>query len=252
MALLQDYKVLFEQNTEIKEIFYQGQRIWPSVMSIDPYKKPYTITNVDTVDITFSVHTLYNYSIDGGEWTASTGSITLQPGSFAQFKISEARTSALTILPSWTYRTLKFNVGGNIHSLLDGENYEEITSIGAAAFNDFYAYYAVDVDDLVLPATTYTGSGSQIGCYESMFRNCTRLTKSPKIELTELSSDCCYLMFNGCTNLTEITCLATTISKAPYKWVAGVAANGTFYCKDSSIWETGDSGIPSGWTVVEV
>ena len=59
-------------------------------------------------------------------------------------------------------------------------------------------------------------------------------------------------MFNGCTKLNYIKCLAIDIS-ASYctnTWVDGVASNGTFV-KASSMtsWKTGTSGIPSGWTV---
>ena len=60
-------------------------------------------------------------------------------------------------------------------------------------------------------------------------------------------------MFNGCTNLNSITCLATDISASSCttNWLKNVAATGTFY-KASSMtsWESGVSGIPTGWTVL--
>jgi hypothetical protein len=59
-------------------------------------------------------------------------------------------------------------------------------------------------------------------------------------------------MFNGCTSLSSITCLATNIS-ANYcltYWVAGVSASGTFVKAASmTSWPTGDSGIPNNWIV---
>jgi hypothetical protein len=59
-------------------------------------------------------------------------------------------------------------------------------------------------------------------------------------------------MFRGCTKLNYIQCLATNISasKCTNNWVSGVAASGTFV-KDPSMesWTTGNSGIPSNWTV---
>jgi hypothetical protein len=49
-----------------------------------------------------------------------------------------------------------------------------------------------------------------------------------------------------------VTCLATdiTASGCTTDWLEGVAASGNF-TKASSMksWETGTSGIPSGWTV---
>ena len=61
-------------------------------------------------------------------------------------------------------------------------------------------------------------------------------------------------MFQGCSKLQNITCLATNISASgcTSMWLAGVASTGTFI-KASGFdgWSTGTSGIPSGWTVNE-
>jgi hypothetical protein len=59
-------------------------------------------------------------------------------------------------------------------------------------------------------------------------------------------------IFQNCTSLNSITCLATDISAtdSTYNWVNGVAANGTFTKAASmSSWTTGVDGIPTGWTV---
>jgi hypothetical protein len=59
-------------------------------------------------------------------------------------------------------------------------------------------------------------------------------------------------MFNGCSNLNSITCLATDISASncTTNWVDGVAASGTFTKAASmSSWATGVSSIPRNWTV---
>ena len=62
-----------------------------------------------------------------------------------------------------------------------------------------------------------------------------------------------YEMFNGCSSLSYIRCIATDISASncTYNWVNGVAASGTFKKASSmSSWTTGNNGIPSGWTVL--
>ena len=124
-----------------------------------------------------------------------------------------------------------------------------------------------------LPATTLAE-----GCYGSMFNNCTSLKTAPELPATTLASDCykemfmyctslktapilpanrltggCYEgMFRNCSSLNYIKCLARNISvsSCTYLWVSGVASYGIFiknpYTRD---WETGSSGIPSGWTV---
>ena len=60
-------------------------------------------------------------------------------------------------------------------------------------------------------------------------------------------------MFNSCSSLNNITMLATDISATNClnNWVKGVSATGTFTKAASmTTLPAGDSGIPSGWTVV--
>lgn len=100
-----------------------------------------------------------------------------------------------------------------------------------------------------LPAMTLAES-----CYQSMFRGCTSLTTAPALPATTLAEYCYYCMFSGCTTMNNITCLATDISadNCLDAWVNGVSQTGTFYKKAGTTWPSGASGIPEGWTVVEV
>ena len=88
-------------------------------------------------------------------------------------------------------------------------------------------------------------------CCEWMFCNCTSLTTAPELPATTLVEKCYYRMFESCTNLSSVTCLATNISATDCTkyWLSGVSAAGTF-TKAASMtdWTTGGSGIPSGWT----
>jgi hypothetical protein len=98
-----------------------------------------------------------------------------------------------------------------------------------------------------LPATTLAER-----CCQNMFLGCTSLTTAPELPATTLAKFCYYQMFYGCTKLNSIECLATNISASncTTNWVNGVAASGTFTKAASmSGWTTGNSGIPSGWTV---
>ena len=99
-----------------------------------------------------------------------------------------------------------------------------------------------------LPATTLAQD-----CYNSMFSNCASLTTAPELPAEILDSGCYSYMFYGCTKLKYIKCLATDISatNCTYNWVNGVASTGTFV-KAAVIesWTTGDSGIPTRWTVL--
>ena len=98
-----------------------------------------------------------------------------------------------------------------------------------------------------LPATTLTDY-----CYYWMFYNCSKLTTAPELPATTLASSCYEYMFYGCSKLNYIKMLATDISATNClrTWVTGVARAGTFVKNPSmTSLPTGDSGIPSGWTV---
>ena len=99
-----------------------------------------------------------------------------------------------------------------------------------------------------LPATTLTK-----GCYRSMFFGCTGLTKAPALPATTLADGCYSTMFSCCTNLNYVLCLATDISaKYCHLWLSDVAQTGTFVKIANTAWTTGVSGIPSGWTVIDI
>ena len=144
----------------------------------------------------------------------------------------------------------QFEMYGNIMSLLYGDNFS-----GQTALTDNYLFFSLfrassgltSAENLILPATTLT-----YGCYGYMFFNCTSLTKAPELPAATLVDGCYQYMFAVCSNLNYVKCLATNISatQSTVYWLSGVAANGTFV-KDASMssWTTGDSGIPSGWTV---
>ena len=99
-----------------------------------------------------------------------------------------------------------------------------------------------------LPATTLAHL-----CYGSMFYGCTNLVNAPELPVTTLADGCYYEMFYKCTSLNKITMLATDISASDClkDWVVGVPATGTLTKAASmTTLPTGDSGIPTGWTVV--
>lgn len=85
--------------------------------------------------------------------------------------------------------------------------------------------------------------------YNSMFENCTSLQKSPVLYILPARN-----MFDGCSALSHITCLWISQNQIDtyYSWVKNVAATGTFVKATGANWSTGTTGIPEGWTVIEV
>lgn len=119
----------------------------------------------------------------------------------------------------WFISIGKFNIKGNIMSLLYGDDF-----IGKTVFPKntpgefpfsllFVNTDVVDASKLVLPATTLVDS-----CYDGMFQNCKSLVKAPKILPAMTLANSCYAgMFNGCTSLVTAPELpATTLAEYCY------------------------------------
>lgn len=168
------------------------------------------------------------------------------------------------------------NVGGNIMSLLYGDNFQGQTTFPSGSKYNFQYLFSGDLklvsaSKLTLPATALTEH-----CYECMFQNCTSLTTAPALPATTLTSSCynsmfkgCsslttapalpattldigsyYNMFYGCNNLRKVTVYAVDISAIDclYNWLYGVSSTGDFYNLGGASYRSGASGIPSGWT----
>lgn len=98
--------------------------------------------------------------------------------------------------------------------------------------------------------------------FNNMFCNCKSLLRTPKLSAKDnsngtegkLSYANFYYMFDGCNKLNYIDVSGITDRSATYattNWVRNVAATGTFVTNNKSIWGTGATGIPSGWTVID-
>ena len=164
-----------------------------------------------------------------------------------------------TILPKTDYgigffsSSGKFNVTGNIMSMLYGDDFEDKVDLTGKnyAFRKLFHNCSgiVDASNLILPATTLAPQ-----CYYSIFSECINLIAAPELPATTLKASCYSDMFMSCGRLKNIVMLATDISASNCltNWVYNIASTGTF-TKAASMTSlpAGDSGIPSGWTVVD-
>lgn len=169
-------------------------------------------------------------------------------------------------------------VGGNIMSLLYGGNFtgKETTfpTTGGYEFQGLFTdcQYLRDASGLILPALTLNAHcyhdmflrtslviaptilpATKLAqyCYTSMFNTCSNLETAPILPAEHLVNNCYQYMFWG-VKITYIKCLATNPSTSySGSWFAAVYTTGTFVKKAGTSWPTGQSGIPSGWTVVE-
>ena len=170
---------------------------------------------------------------------------------------------------------MKCNVGGNLNTLLNyNEEILDISDKRSCFRRLFVGAKIVDASKLVMPATTlsqycyaefFLNNSSLITppelpavnlaecCYYTFFENCTSLVNSPELRATTLVEDCYWGLFYGCSKLNNITVYANDISAAncTKNWLSGVSSTGTFHNMGSATYESGSSGIPTGWTVVK-
>jgi hypothetical protein len=102
----------------------------------------------------------------------------------------------------------KFNVGGNIMSLIYGDDFENKTEL----IDDYQFKFLfnnnrnlISAKDLVLPATKLTEF-----CYDSMFYECRSLTEAPELPATKLTYACYAKMFDNAYNLIDAPKLPAT------------------------------------------
>ena len=178
---------------------------------------------------------------------------------FTQFKMTGKIAAYGNCNALWDYNNLENDVyiGAGMNLFAGCTSLTKAPKLPAKFVNNYgYAFMFQNCTSLVnapeLPATTL---GSN--CYEGMFQGCTLLTEGPIIPAYTpkniYASSIFRHMFSGCTSLSKIIYLNTTMSNTnTTEWVYNVSHTGTFY-KDPSMtsWPTGTSGIPSGWTVLD-
>lgn len=197
-----------------------------------------------------------NYKIDNGEWIEAEIDRNTQPyihipvhgGESVYFKADngtyhvDQTSSSIGFYNQAGYTNAKYNVAGNIMSMIISSNFENLLTLNDelnwGAFYDMFADSgAASVLELRLPATTlstncYHGMFKNTTitaapilpattlvnkCYSEMFEECTSLTAAPNLPATTLAEGCYDRMFFGCTSLTTAPNLpATTLVKACY------------------------------------
>lgn len=140
-------------------------------------------------------------------------------------------------------------------SLVHGPSILPATQLGSYCYMNMFSGCTNLIDAPELPATGLTDY-----CYSGMFYGCISLRKAPVLPAPVLTWECYSGMFLGCQLINHIECLAEnpewtdpmTDVGGLGAWLRGVSSTGTFVKKAGvTTWPTGDSGIPTGWTVIE-
>ena len=140
------------------------------------------------------------YSLDRKTWIdlpANTETPKIKSGEKLYFK---KETQTISSIGTFTI-SKKFNLSGNVMSLLFGDNARTNTDLTGYnnAFSGLFQNCTTlqSVSNEFLPAKTLSYS-----CYSGMFYGCTSLTKAPELPATNLADNCYESMFQGCTSLT--------------------------------------------------
>lgn len=257
---------------------------------IIPEDHHFHITAVDEA-CNVKINKSLQYKLEGGEWLnySSNKVITLQAGETVWFKgtiTTWGNNNILCYKPgsNASAKDGKFSVGGNLASLLVGDDYEESGRTISSSYTFVNLFTGninlVDASELILPMATCSGS-----CYKSMFEGCVNLLHAPlELPATKLASQCyrnmfygcsslldapyiaaekasdaCYQrMFVGCSSLRLIKLNCTQYKKVYFRkednsevpWTNGVAADGEIWLNPAIKLVSGyENIIPDGWTV---
>ena len=206
----------------------------PPVTPVHDYSQDYfTIEAIDNIselilfyandyETELPISTTY-YSLDNGNtWSEMSNTVSLSSGNKIMFKGTPSITLGSNMQTiyingdnSFVEHAIdgRFNVSGNIMSLIYGDNFIGQTSFPVSfeiSGNEFLNLFfnqtnLVNANNLILPALTM-----QESCYSGMFSGCTSLTTAPELPATTLERDCYSGMFSDCTALTTAPELPAT------------------------------------------
>ncbi len=252
------YNATFDKNT--RKLSFEdkaGNEIYsfivPERAPVDSVTKPLTFRATQdgsTVKLTKfgSPRGEFQTSRDGGntwvDYTIGTA-ITLNTGEEVSFRAKTDRPAQDGHNSVYFVMTGKIEAWHNVMSLYRTNDFSTFKNVMGYAFSGLFGGCTSLIKAPVLPATTLADS-----CYWVMFKGCKSLEKAPALPATTLELDCYFGMFENCESLKEVRVSATTTAtRALYGWLNGVSATGDFYCDpNATIFPSGMSGIPKGWT----
>jgi len=306
---------IFFNGVGVSSIDINGVEAWRAKVSTPFYVENTTSSSISIYikkNISTAPSVTIEKSSDGVTWetvgTTSTSNLYIQvPRSSKVYLRSNTTGWSKVVDGEYRYNYFsssgRYNVGGNIMSLLYGSNFTgyETRLIGGFCRLFYKNTNLWKASTLLLPATTLVGycyaemfcectslttapilpATTLAGycywymfahctslttapvlpaitlverCYGGMFSTCTSLTAAPELPATTLVESCYDSMFINCSALRSVKCLAEnkTATHSTYQWLESARSTGTFTKKTGVSWPSGVSGIPTGWTVIEV
>ena len=215
----------------------------------------------------------YQTSTNGRDWTDYTlgTKISLNKGESVYFRCSNHPTTQTGTKWVQFVMTGEVEAWHNAYSMISPSFTDTGYSVGSDGMYNLFRDCKSLTKAPLLPSTALAAN-----CYRGMFASCSSLTKAPELPATDLAANCYYNMFSYCVSLTKAPELpATDLAAYCYSsmffechslkevrisatkaatgalsdWLYNVSATGDFYCDpNATIFPSGASGIPSGWT----
>lgn len=246
--VIQSHKQIFYKGVPQKAAYLGSDFMWPKDMPDEPtpvypsntemfwiYNRTFSPQTIELrkFESESSIHTItVSYSFDKSNWSTqrtgfgnNCGKIEIPPFTFVYLKATTSHWGS-SYLQNYnniinTSPEAKFEIGGNIMSLLFGDNYSSTTTFNSNsydyAFKNIFNGWTSLIDASRLNfAVTNLGLASHV--YEYMFSDCTRLKVAPTLKATTLTASCYCGMFDGCTSLqTAPNLTATSIPASAYE-----------------------------------
>lgn len=282
------YLKKFSTEAEYNAFIESGAMVKPNVSVVEeggvyynPIELPLYVEALE--DMLISAFTGYNvqYSYDNNTWVnwrqgTNYPTLTLEAGKRLYLRATPEGTDIAGI-ESLSLQQ-RCNVGGNVLSVSYGENYVGKVAIPEEYPNSIQRLFSgckgiVSAKKLIMPRGLTTSCfydffhgctnlieppalPAQIlkpHCYTGMFYGCTSLKTAPVLPAENLAKNCYYLTFADCSQLSYVKAMFVTPPSGDDigRWLRNVSDTGVFVKNSKATWEiTGDSGIPSGWTIL--
>lgn len=213
----------------------------------------------------------YEYSMDGITWNAWSFDLTipLDTGDTVYVRTAADRATAQTSSNYIWFHMSTVNgydsgieAYNNVNSLLQKTTFPTLTDLTTA--HGDYAFYRLFkgpgdagrnfINHALLKAPLLPATTLGTACYRNMFLDCRNLTTAPELPATTLVASCYSYMFGHCDSLSSVHIYATDISATDCLkyWIYNNPATGNFYCVNGVNYPSGESGIPTGWTRIDL
>lgn len=210
-------KILYSGYTITKVYSCGGKLVWEAEPTPPPtptgYSEQYLtfVIKSDNARFKFSGNTL-DYSLDSGStWTTlPSNSFTprLSSGDTIMWRGDDMAITTGNGIGNFSTGGIlyKYDVEGNIMSLIYGDDFKTATTISSYQFMKlFNGCSGIEDQHIVLPATKM-----KVHCYDGMFMGCTHMTSLPELPATQLADYCYYNMFSACEKATVAPTLPAT------------------------------------------